>query len=259
MFRFPRWPSAARTLGREVSLLEFLADRLSARIPAPILVGVMEEPRGWPFMAYEKLPGNPLGSLRSLTRSERLHLTAFLIRLFSELADCPKAPLERIGLPSGDRRNWDARFGSLRRRFERSAQGRVPRRTQRQVLEWFKEFHNSLADSHYRPVLLHGDLWPSHILRDPTTHQPNGVIDWEDSRFGDPAYDLCTFGDLGEEHFAKLIEGRRAPSDPGFEKRLGFYRRILPIHGLVFGLESGRPSVFRSNLKQLEAEIRLTA
>jgi aminoglycoside 2''-phosphotransferase len=255
IFRFPRWSGAARALGAEVRLLEFLGRHVSTPVPVPILVGTLTDPPGWPFMAYEKLPGTPMQSVASLSRSERAGLTKFLLRLFSELEACPDAPLRRMGLARGDRRAWGARFGHLRRRFVRIASRRVPHQTEREVLRWFREFHETLADSRYRPVLLHGDLWPSHVLWDSKARRPTGVIDWEDGRFGDPAFDLCMFGELGSGYTEQLIGLRRAASDRNFEKRLAFYRRILPLHGLLFGLETHRPALFRRNLRDLQTAV----
>ncbi|MGC2288666.1 MAG: phosphotransferase, partial [Thermoplasmata archaeon] len=86
MFRFPRWPSAARSMGHEVRLLEYLGRHLSVRVPGPLLVGSLRQPRGWPFMAYRKLPGTPLGDLSQLSRGDRTRLAQFLAQLFKELA-----------------------------------------------------------------------------------------------------------------------------------------------------------------------------
>jgi aminoglycoside phosphotransferase (APT) family kinase protein len=41
-----------------------------------------------------------------------------------------------------------------------------------------------------RPVLVHGDLHVRHLLADPVTGEPSGVIDWGDVCLADPAVDL---------------------------------------------------------------------
>ncbi len=121
----------------------------------------------------------------------------------------------------------------------------------------FRAFSETLAKSHYAPVLLHHDLWPSHILWDGRKRIPTGVIDWEGARFGDPAFDLTALRGLGPALDEVLIRGQRTPQDTTFEKRLLFYRRIGPLGGLLYGLESGRTSIVRIEMRRLRASLRL--
>ena len=257
MFRFPRWPESAHSMGTEVRLLEYLGHHISVRVPDPLRIGTLGEPRGWPFMAYRRIPGRPIVNLPGLPSRDKARLTGFLLRLFSELAGLPNAPLRRIGLLSGDHRTWATRFERLQRRYRRTGSGHLSNELNRELARTFADFFAILENSRYRPVLLHNDLWPSHILWDAPTHQPTGVIDWEDARFGDPAFDLATFRDLGAGLDRKLIALRRAPGDQTFDQRLLFYRRILPLSGLLFGLETSRPSIARSHSIRLGASLAL--
>jgi aminoglycoside 2''-phosphotransferase len=52
----------------------------------------------------------------------------------------------------------------------------------------------------YQRSLLHGDLWPDHILCDPRTRRPCGIIDFNDVTVGDPDFDLMPlYGAYGPE------------------------------------------------------------
>ena len=256
MFRFPRWPNAAHSLGKEVRLLDYLGSHLSIRVPNPLRLGTLSQPRGWPFMAYQKLPGTPLTNLTSLSLSERARLTRYLIRLFSQLSALPTAPLRRIGVSSGDRVSWAVRFQRLRRRLEGTAAGPIPAELHRRVAREFDGFSTDLKKSRYRPVLIHHDLWPSHILWDRSARRPVGVIDWEDARFGDPAFDLTEIRGIGSQFTEDLIAARRDPPDPTFEQRLLFYRRIGPLQSVLFGLETGRRTLVRAQLRRLNITMR---
>jgi aminoglycoside 2''-phosphotransferase len=259
MFRFPRWKDSAQSLGREVRLLELLGRHLTAPIPRPLLVGTMNRPRGWPFFVYEKLSGDPLTDISTLGHDRQARLTRFLVRLFSELARCPAAPLRRIGLPAGNRHAWAERFEALQRRYRDVALAQLPSTLRQRIRALFKEFFEVLSNSRYRPVLIHSDLWPSHILWDKVRDAPVGVIDWEDARFGDPAFDITTFTGI-ETKFARiLVRSRREARDDMFGRRLLFYRRILPLQGLLFAIETRRATLARHLMRELRAALELSS
>jgi aminoglycoside 2''-phosphotransferase len=257
MFRLPRWPQSAQKIGFEVRLLEYLSQRLSVNVPDPVLVGTLRKPEGWPFVAYRKLPGRPLGDLGALDRADRARLSKFLLRLFTELAGLPRAPLNRIGVRPGNKPAWSTRFEALRRRYEKTGPGNLSAGLRREISRRFDEFEGLLCRSRYRPVLLHGDLWPSHILWNSASHRPTGVIDWEDSRFGDPAFDLTALDGIGTNFMDELVAARKRPDDKLFDERLRFYRRIIPLPGLLFGIETGRKALVHAHLRQLQASLLL--
>ena len=256
MFRIPRWPKSAQAMSFEVRLLKYLGQHLSIRVPSPLLVSTLTNPRGWPFMAYPKLPGVPLADLAALSRPERARLSRFLIRLFTELADLPRGPLRRLGAHSGDRAAWSARFEKLQHRYEKMGVGHVPAELDREITQQLEGIRTAVWESHYHPVLLHNDLWPNHILWDRVRQRPVGVIDWEDARFGDPAFDLTTLDGIGADFMEDLVAVRRDPQDDTFNERLLFYRRILPLHGLLFGIETGRKTLMHLQLRRLRASLR---
>ena len=257
ILRFPRRPEVARSLGGEIRLLEILGRDLSVPVPHPLRIAVLGKPAGWPFVAYRKLPGTPLADFFELSRPEKARLTRFLVRMFSELSDLPPAPLKRMGILSGDKISWREKYDRLERRYPKGGAHFVPPSITREVTRLFRAFSETLAKSHYAPVLLHHDLWPSHILWDGRKRIPTGVIDWEGARFGDPAFDLTALRGLGPALDEVLIRGQRTPQDTTFEKRLLFYRRIGPLGGLLYGLESGRTSIVRIEMRRLRASLRL--
>ncbi len=208
-------------------------------------------------MAYRKLRGVPLGDLSTLSRADRFRLSSFLKRLFSELARLPPGPLRQLGAAPGDKRTWRARFKALERRYERTGERRVPPWIGREVSQHFEELYRTLQQSSYRPVLLHNDLWPRHILWDSTAHRPVGVIDWEDCRFGDPAFDLTALLGIGRDFMEPLVAARREPRDDLFEERLLFYRGILPLQGFLFRLETGRSALANVHLHQLQSSLTM--
>jgi aminoglycoside 2''-phosphotransferase len=252
VFRFPRTADAARGLGFEVRLLEYLVDRLSVPIPEPARLGTLARPRGWPFLSYRRLPGVSLSSIPVLRRSERVRLRDFLRTLLAELAGLPAAPLRRLGCEPGHPAAWKDRYLRLRAAYEELGSARVPPELDRRVRGGFDSFLRTLRESRYRPVLSHLDLGPYNILWDRRAGRPTGVVDWEDSRFADPAFDLTGLGLLGPLA-DELLRDRRASGDVRFRERLDFYRRVTAVHELVHAVRRGKPGLRRRSVQQLAA------
>ena len=83
----------------------------------------------------------------------------------------------------------------------------------------------------FKPVLLHADLGPEHLLvRD---GRLVGVIDWGDARFGDPALD-----------YAWLLNGPFADwdVDADLRRRARFYHRLAPWYEAHYGLFTDQPA-----------------
>jgi len=251
MFRIPRRVQVARSVGFEVRVLGFLGDHLTVPVPEPQRLGVLEHPRGWPFFSYPKLPGVPLSEVPSLGAAGRTRLRRFLGRLLSELAGLPTAPLARLGCPPGDRGAWQKRYVGLLERYERSVSARISPQLDRKVRADFDGFLRIVRESMFRPVLTHLDLGPYNILWDPQEQRPSGVLDWEDVRFGDPAFDLTGLKILGAEYLRSLARSRKAPGDATFAGRLDFYRRVVPVHELLHAVEFGKRTLFRAQLREL--------
>jgi aminoglycoside phosphotransferase (APT) family kinase protein len=255
MFRVPRRIELARRLGREVALLDYLGHRIRARVPEPILVGTLPRPRGWPFFVYARLPGVPLRDPGALPPGERRRLAAYLVALFEDLAACPPGPLARIGVPRLDRDATVLRFRRLRRRYRARAARHVPHELDRAIEASFADLIRVLGVSRFRPRLVHGDLWPSHLLWDRRRGAPTGVVDWEDATLGDGAADLVAFESVATELGAEIARRRTLAPDRHFEERLAFYRDVVPVHGLVFGWEQGNLRLATAHRRELEARL----
>ena len=83
----------------------------------------------------------------------------------------------------------------------------------------------------FDPALLHADLGPEHLLvRD---GRLVGVIDWGDTRVGDPALD-----------YAWLLNGPFADwdVDPSVRRRARFYHRLGPWYEAHYGVFTNQPA-----------------
>jgi aminoglycoside 2''-phosphotransferase len=252
IFRFPRRRAVAASLDFEVRGLELMSRHLSVPIPDPIRIAVLSRPRGWPFIAYPKLPGQPLSAIRALDSTGNHRLGLFVGTLLRELAAVPCRAMLRIGALPGDSNAWELRYRRLRARFHRHGESLVAPAQRQAVASAFDRFYLDLHESRYRPVATHQDLGPDHILWDLRSNRPTGVIDWEDLRLGDPAFDLTGLGTLGRAGLAGWVAARGSRTDRTFDDRLKFYRRVVPLHGVIHAAETGDHRWLRKFLRQLE-------
>jgi aminoglycoside 2''-phosphotransferase len=77
----------------------------------------------------------------------------------------------------------------------------------------------------FRPVLIHGDLTPYHILFDKASRQISSIIGFGNAGFGDPAFDFGMLLDHLGESFIKRIQ-KYYPISPEYLDRARFYAYI---------------------------------
>ena len=63
-------------------------------------------------------------------------------------------------------------------------------RTARWLTGWFDRLSTHLPASPPM-VLVHGDIAPQNLLVSPKTAQLNGIVDWGDAEWADPAVDFA--------------------------------------------------------------------
>jgi aminoglycoside 2''-phosphotransferase len=255
IFRFPRRVDVARSLSFEVRVLDYLSRHIATPVPTPLRVGTLDDPPGWPFLVYEKLPGVPLNEYRPLHRHERPRLRRFVARLLTELASLPANPLRRIGCKSGTPHAWGEVYVNLQQRYERVGAAIVSRRMNEAIQAQFDEFFSILKDSRYCPVLSHRDLGSYNILWDPERGEPTGVLDWEDARLGDPAFDLVGLLPFGVAFWRPLRKIRKSPIDRLFDRRLQFYRTIRFLPELLHAVQAHQPKLARRKLRDLRTDL----
>jgi hypothetical protein len=195
VFRFPRRSGVEEALELETLLLPALAPSL------PVLVPSFEYVRGEPLV-HEDAEG----------------VRAFLDALHA---------FDTSGLPVAAE-DWVEAYRNQCAEFERLVFPVLDsdRRTRARRL-----FGDVETLSGFEPALLHADLGPEHLLvRD---GRLVGVIDWGDTRIGDPALD-----------YAWLLNGPFADweVDPDLRRRARFYHRLAPWYEAHYGLFTNQPA-----------------
>ncbi len=246
--RFPRRADVAARVDREVRVLGVLRRHLTTPIPEIRIVGRLDEPPGWPFVAYRRLAGTPLSRVPRTRWVRSRPLARFVGELLEELRRVPTRGLRVAGAEPARRSAWVREY---RRRQREFLELPAPAELRDRVGRAFAQYFAADRRARFRPIATHRDLGPDHILWDAGSEVPTGVIDWDDACVGDPAFDLTGLASLPPRDLASWAAARRGPSDPTFDERLRFYRRIAPIHAVQFGVVTGNATAVRSALARL--------
>jgi aminoglycoside phosphotransferase (APT) family kinase protein len=207
VFRFPRRAGVEEALEVEIVLLPALAPVLSVDVPS--LEHISRDPL---FVGYRLIRGEPLVD----EDADGVH--AFLEALHA---------LDPTGLPV-ERPVWVEAYLEQCAEFERLVLPLLDKDRRPEAKRLFEEAE-TLVD--FKPVLLHADLGPEHLLvRD---GRLAGVIDWGDARLGDPALD-----------YAWLLNGPFADwdVDADLRRRARFYHRLAPWYEAHYGVFTNQPA-----------------
>jgi aminoglycoside phosphotransferase (APT) family kinase protein len=229
VFRFPRRRAVAEALEVEIALLPPLAPALPVAVPR--FERVLREPEL--AVAYRLIDGEPIRD------EDPAGVAAFLSALHA--FDAGDLPVLR---PS-----WREAYERQSDRFERTVVPLLDLDERRRAEAFFRVVEE--LDG-FRSALLHADLGPGHMLcRD---GRLVGVIDWGDTRVGDPALDfswLLHAHPRGDE----ILAAYEGPVDEGFCERATFYHRLAPWYEVDYGLVVERPAHVAAGLAEVRARL----
>lgn len=233
--RVPRRPEVEGVLRVEGRLLRELAPVLPVAVPTPHRIC---DQHG--SMAYPYLPGTPLDD-GTVDRVGAVPIAAQLAAVLAATWSFPVGRARDLGVPPHS-------FGPALDEFRRRVLPLVDDDRGARLLDHADRRLAEVAEVR----LVHGDLGPAHILCD--DGGVAGVIDWSDSRLGDPAIDLAwALHGLGGRLRGPLLEhldvGRSTV------ERAGLIHRLGPWWEVVHGLEHDRPDLVRSGLAGIAARL----
>ena len=220
VFRFPRRVGVEPALEVEIALLPALAPALPVAVPS--FEHVSRDPL---FVGYRVIRGRPL------VVEDAEGVRAFLEALHA---------FDPSGLPV-ERPDWVQAYREQCHEFERLVFPVVDKDLRVEATRLFEAADTLVG---FTPALVHADLGPEHLLvRD---GRLAGVIDWGDTRVGDPALD-----------YSWLLNGPFADWDVAddLRRRARFYQRLAPWFEAHYGLFTNRPAHVERGLAGIRARL----
>lgn len=225
--RTPRYPDREPQLRREVALLPWLAPLLPLPVPVPEIVS--ESPL---TVRYAYLPGD---ACPGRSAAHGAAVGGFL------------AALHRIDPREAGRRGAlgaAASHAEVPLTLERMAREVLPLLPS-QIAPAGRALLTRTAIDPPHTGLIHGDLGPEHIRV--SDDRVTGIIDWGDSRIGDPALDLAWTGFGSDTAFADALLATYGPDDL-LLARARDWHQLGPWHEVLYGLGEGGPAFVESGL-----------
>jgi len=250
VFRFPRRAIAAPLIAREIAILPMLAPNLPLAISAPCFAGIASGAYPWRFAGYRSFRGQPL-SATSPGPAAYVRLAATLGTFLGALHRIDPAPAIDAGLPGDEigRLDHAQRMSKLEGRFAALCSAGFIR-----DVSGLLEFLRSVAPSGprtARSAIVHGDLYAKHVVVD-AAGNVDGIIDWGDVHYGDPAIDVSIAYEILPPHARQAFAGAYGVIDEE-TWRLARYRAIyhaaLVAH---YGYRTGSPETLAAGLAGLE-------
>ena len=247
VFRFPKHAEAAAGLRREMAILPRLAPTLAINIPRFEHVGVHSS-TGLPFAGYRMIRGAPLhGTLyNELPAAVQDGVCGELAAFLEAVHSFPASEAMDLGVaPHGTRAHYIEELGIARD----GVFPRLPEPVRRVIEARLDAFLEDDANFTYTPTLLHGDLWPEHVLFSLTENRLAGVIDFGDVCLGDPDYDLAfLYLRLGAGLLERLLRYHRHADTARLVKKVPCLALLNAIDDVSIGLERGDGHLVDSGL-----------
>jgi len=220
LFKFAKYDWSAVYLRTEADFTGFIRKLVSLPLPEVEMINPNASKRLY-------IKGVPLyrNILLKLDYHTQDAIAGQIAAFLKELHGIPVKKAEYAGIGDSQmnlsRENWLDELETIQRKIQPYCTGYVK--------EYLRQIIQPVIDNEeffeFRPVLIHGDLTPNHIIFDETSRRVAGIIGFGNSGFGDPAYDFGMIMDhLGENFILRMH--RYYPVSSGILDRARFYAYI---------------------------------
>ena len=254
VFKFPHG-SDGNLLTIEQQICHHLKSALSLPIPDYCFYseGIPAFPR--PIAGYQKLPGIALETHTPQPSQLRI-LAPQIARILSELHSMSINPHLQELLDPFHVEHYHSQLKDLFRDIQQHV---VPLLSPEET-DWtktlFREFLNDESCWQYNPSLVHGDFDSSNILYHPCRAKIAGIVDFEESGVGDPAWDFCCLqAEFGPEFLEEILKNYTAPVDNTFQKRITFHGKRTLFHEILYDIECNDNEFLNHGLERLKCAV----
>lgn len=251
VFRFPRRELGARLTEREAAVLPRLVPHLPLPIPNPAWVGAPADGYPYAFVGYRQIRGRTACQVE-WSEAGRSRCAAPLARFLKALHGIPVDDHTVAEGPGDELERWNMRrrLPMLRERLAAVAE-RVPEVDPEAALDLAARLAETPPHTS-RPVWVHGDLYPRHLLVD-AEGLPTGVIDWGDVHLGDPALDLSLALTFLPESAGTAFQAEYGEVDPETWARARFRALFYGVVLTHYGFETEDAAMTRTGIYALRS------
>jgi aminoglycoside 2''-phosphotransferase len=207
--------------------------KLQVSVPRYEFVWLGRETHPQKFAGYRKIPGSP--ATREIFRGKHIdRLGKDLGHFITELHSI-RPPREAL-VPGYSRKSSLDYWLKFYQQVRKLAYPVLDIKTRKRAELLWTRFIDHFSNVDFKPRLIHSDLSGGNFMIDASTGGLNGVIDWRNTKVGDPARDFmgvfAVSSRLGEQALAnyKLDKG-------GFRERVGLYLKAEPFDDIVTGAQ----------------------
>ena len=206
IFRFPRREFGLVCMENEIALLPYIASQVSFSLSAPQWIGQPSDVYPHPFAGYSIIPGK---SVSDVSQSLIANIT-FARTLASWLSELHAIPVTEhyARLIKGDQ-GWqydvNHRVSRCKEMLTRYEDYFLQLGFEKNLLLEVIAKLPALTFKKDKQSYLHADLYSRHVVMNPTTSVPTGLIDWGDTHIGHPGVDLAVGMIFTEEAFQNFL------------------------------------------------------
>ena len=245
IFRFPRREVGIFCMENEIALLPHIASQVSFPLSVPQWIGEPSALYPYPFTGYPIISGQPVADI---TQSFIAN-TQFATTLGQWLAELHAIPVTKdyAALIKGDqgwRYNANDRMSRCKENLIRYETYFLELGFDKKILLETIASLPRLTFKEDRKAFLHGDLYSRHVIVNPETFEPSGLIDWGDVHIGHPGIDLEIGMILTEEAFQVFLQAYGG-IDSNTYNLLLFRTFCRHVSFLPYACEKNRPHLKR--------------
>jgi aminoglycoside phosphotransferase (APT) family kinase protein len=245
IFRFPRREFALPCMTHEIAILPYIADQVHFKLSSPQWIGQPSDIYPYPFAGYPILPGKSLCDVFDDLIDDK----AFAETLALWLKELHRVPVRESDITLlANSQQW---------RLDISHRIKLCHENLEQYASYFNEAGftrenilksidkmSELSFIEQKKCYVHGDLYHRHIIVDPASRQPTGLIDWGDVHISDPGIDISVGMIFTPVVFRHFIDAYGGVSESSLNiLRLNGFAHAVSF--LAYGYEQNRPSLKR--------------
>lgn len=234
VFRFPKTLEIRKKVLKEASILKLLKTKDPlVRIPNYELVYRDGEFVG---VTYSYLKGSSLSECKEDNIHDNLDNAVLIGDFLTKLHTIDLSEIGDIG-----RIHTDAYWDNLYKSVKDHILPNINRSIQKEVEDLFEQF--LCADQVPINTIIHGDLTTSNIIYNHEENVINGVIDFTDTQWGDPAFDFAgLYWSYGPGFTKEVLASYRTEEDKEslFERVQSFYGLQPIFHNVLFAIENNQ-------------------